>query len=134
MKINKGIVGTALCLCILCGNYALAKNHEFKSFTVARKEATYITSAEKSDNEQRWYVTIDSFKITKDDKLYFNVRDAKYGTRLSKALSFTGATAKSTKYTTKTKQGQSIFLHSQLESSAWTPDSFAHISKGRWCP
>jgi len=134
MKMIKGLVSIVLCLCMLCGSCALAANHEFEPFVVAEKEARYITSASKSDSEQRWYVTIQSLWITENDKLYFNVRDAKYGTRLSKALSFTTTAPKSTSYTTTTRQGQNIYLHSQLESSTWTPDSFAYITKGKWCP
>ncbi len=131
---KKGIVGIVLCLCILCGIYTLAENHVFSPYTVTEKSAQYVTMAKKTDDEQRWYVTVRSLSITENDKLYFNVRNAEYGTRLSKAISFTTTAAKSTTYTTATTEKQEIFLHAQLESSTWTPDSFAVISNGVWCP
>lgn len=131
---KKAIVAIALCLCILCGSYALAVNYPLGSFTVAVKTAQYITNAKKADDEQRWYVTITSMSITEGDRMYMNVRKSQYGDRLSKALSFTGAAAKSASYSTTTAKDQSIFLHAQLDSSSWTPDSFAVVNSGRWSP
>ena len=116
------------------GSSAFAVNHDLEPFSVYSTSPKYVTSAKKSDNEQRWYVTLTKASYTTDDTLYLNVRNKVNGTRLSNALSFKAVTKKSTKYTTKTNKGQSIFLHTQLKTSTWTPDSFWNISKGIWCP
>lgn len=131
---KKAIVAIALLLCILCVNYALAVSHALSPFTVATKTAKYITNAAKADNEQKWYVTILSMSITENDELFLNVRDAQDGNRLSKALRFTTAAAKSANYETTTSKDQYIYLHAQLGTKNWTPDSFAVVNSGRWSP
>lgn len=131
---KKAIVAIALCLCILCGSYAFAVSYPLSYFSVSVNTAKYITNEQKADDEQRWYITILSMWITEDDELFLNVRKSKYGDRLSKALRFTGAAAKSASYQTTTTKDQFIFLHAQLGSTNWTPDSFAEVTSGRWSP
>lgn len=124
----------ALVMALLLSSVAaLATNHAFEPFSVSSKTPILVTSADKSDNEQRWYVNIKKANRT-DILLYFNVRKSEGGKRLSNALTFSAAGSKSTKYTTKTQKGQTIYLHAQLNSSQWTPDDFWYIARGEWCP
>lgn len=131
---KKAIVAIALLLCILCVNYALAVSHPLSPFTVTTKTAQYITNEAKADGEQKWFVTILSMSITENDVLYLNVRKSVYGDRLSKAIRFRTAAAKSADYDITTVAGQRIYLHAQLGSKNWTPDSFAVVNSGRWSP
>ena len=131
---KKAIGAIALFLCILCGNYALAVSLPLSPFNVATNSAQYVTSEEKADNEQKWFVTILSMTLTENDELYMNVRNAKYGKRLSNALRFTHTAATSADYKTTTAKDQRIYLHAQLGSDNWTPDSFAVVNSGRWSP
>lgn len=131
---KKAIVAIALLLCILCVNYALAVSHPLSPFTVTTKTTQYITNEAKADNQQKWFVTILSMSITENDELYMNVRDARYGNKLSHAIRFRTAAAKSADYDITTVAGQRIYLHAQLGSKNWTPDSFVVVSSGRWSP
>ena len=136
MKRKIAVVALCLLLILSVGGTALADNHWYYA-RIIKPEATYVADAAKSDNEQNWYINIDLDRVDFNGEadLYFKVRDATYGNRISTAVRFYYGSALSLKsaYNETVYCGQRIYLHGQLDSEEFT-DYCYWVVEGEWAP